>query len=326
MKKTVNNWLKGKKKILCITHDNPDGDAVGSVFGLARLLNENNFVADVYLTEELHSIYLNFSEILGYSHKTIINSDVDFDDYDGLILLDSSTEERLTLPNGLKMVAGTRLPTLSIDHHPDNSMFANVNIVKPDYPASTAILQEVFSDFSLSPEVATAFMLGLVRDTGGFKFQNTTEQAFSAAAELMKAGAKYQKVVSEVFFSEPLKKLRLTGEIFNKHLHFYHNCKLVCIPITDRLLEKFNVRHDELEGLIDNLRVIKGIIMICIIRKDGEYMRFSLRSSDERFPVNGIAHKLNGGGHRLAAGAKLKSDSFSTAERRIEHLTKEIFS
>lgn len=323
----IYQWLQGKKKIMAVTHKKPDGDALGSLFGVYHTLNKNGFICHIHLAEEMPKIYHPIKSLDAMPTRYFVNREVDLSSYDGVIVLDSARRIMPSYKNLLDITSKKGIPSLCIDHHPDNELYADVNIVEPTHCSTAAILTDTFlsQDFKLTPEAASALLVGIIRDTGGYRFQNTSPRTMRLTADLMELGGDFHGITHAIFFSQELNRIRFISHIINHNLQFAQNNRVLYIILEDELFKQHNFNKKDMEGIIDSIRAIKGVIITCIISSGRDEVKFSLRSCDDRYPINGIAKKLGGGGHRLASGAKMPGATINTATQKFLSLTEELF-
>jgi phosphoesterase RecJ-like protein len=234
--------------------------------------------------------------------------------YDIIICLDFSNPERFG------KVDFSLYNSVNIDHHPDNNKFAKQNFVFPDAAATAEIIFKILKDSNLriSQNTATLLLTGLIMDTGGFRFQNTSPAALRSGAELLEAGADYSEIINSMFFSKPANLAKMEAEIISYHLKTGCDGRFGWFYLSEDLLDSFDIDETDTEGLIDLIRSIKDFEIVAILRqKQGGY-RISLRSKHSRYSVGKVARKLNGGGHELAAGGFIPSDTIEEAESILE--------
>lgn len=319
-------WLQGKKRLLIITHKNPDGDALGSLFGLYHLLAARHLICHVHLAEQPPEVYRGLKALTAPANRLFIDKQTDVSSYDGVIVLDAAREDMPTLPNLISHCHNKGIPTLAIDHHPDNELYAKDTILVSDYAATAAIITALALalEWPISEQAATSLLLGVIRDTGGFRFQNTDATTMRLTASLMEAGGDYHGLMHRIFFSEKLEKLRMIGEVINSKINLSCNGRLLWVSLPTELFEQFDLHKRDMEGLIDALRVIRGVVITCVFTEHNGEIKLSMRSCDERYPVQPIAHQLGGGGHLLASGARLSNSSFQAAESKFIKLAERV--
>ena len=304
--------LREKDDYLLITHIHPDGDAVGSLMGMSRALRENGKKAVAYLHEPLPEVYAPFAD-----GPIIVSERLDFGDFETILCLDFSSPERFG-----NDIPFHEMPSINVDHHIDNQNFCADNFVFPNAAATAEIVFHAVKgvpDWKISPETATRLLLGLIMDTGCFRFSNTGPQALSTAAELIESGADHMEIMDAMFLSKPLGVAKMEAEIVLEKLRTAFDGRFAWFHLSDDLLDKYGVDINETERLIDIIRGIKGFEIVAIIKDSDEKgaFRLSLRSKNPKHPVGPIARRLGGGGHELAAGCSISAETIETAEEKM---------
>jgi len=299
------------KKFLIFTHVRPDGDAIGSAFGLRSFLRDQGKVADVVLPDDPPARYAKLG-----TEDALRNADVSR--YDTFVAVDCAVRSRIADAGCL-----ARLPDESrffdLDHHFTNSVKApRFDFVDPKASSASEIVAALAfqSGLPFSPRTADLLLAGMMTDTGGFKFSNTTGDVLRMAAKLLDAGAELEKLVNILFFSKSEKQLRFESELIN-HIRILCGGKFACAYISPELLAKHDFSLKEDEGIIDILRGIDGVIIAMLVHRAADGFKISLRSKDPRYPVSPIASHFGGGGHLMAAGATLALPDFPAVEAEI---------
>ena len=313
--------IRENESFLIVTHANPDGDALGSTFSMLNFLRENGKKAQALLPEELPHNYRAFvpGEFAQSLSKDEINS------FDICLCLDVSTAERVALGTALAR-SDITIPLVNMDHHPDNTLFGDLNIVEPSSAAAAAIvfkLASAIDDFKISPKTATLMLLGIVMDTGCFRFDNTSPAVLREAALLIESGASYQAIINAMYFSRPLAYLKFGAETVLNYMNAACDGKFSWIFLDDGILEKYSVKVKDIEGIIDSARAVDTAVVAGIIYRKNDGFKISLRSKDRAVSVGRIARKLNGGGHEMAAGAFIPEKNREDAERILIQLVQE---
>ncbi len=319
--KELSNYILSLDNVLIVTHERPDGDAVGSAFALQKALLNLNKTADVYFSEALPERYAALS-----NSKTFIREPKTNYNYRHCIALDCGNYERLAL---FDKEIKDKLPVLNIDHHPDNELFGLYNFVNPNACATAEIIFNMLSSekkWIIDRDLANFLLLGIMLDTGGLRFDNTNAEVLRKTASLVDSGADYLRIVKDMYFAKPLAMTMLEADSFLNYMQIHFDGKFVYIYLNDDLLNKYGVKYKETEGIIDNLRTIKGVCVAATIAKLNDGYKISLRSNSGEYPVNGIAKELSGGGHKLAAGCFVKANAFKDVETilmcKVESLLK----
>ena len=308
--------------ILLATHLKPDGDAIGSTLGLAEYLKSLKKKCTVVLPDGIPELYF----LQEYDYLTAIPENCS--GYDLVILLDTAVPARAGFTANGYVPESVQDKLQLIDHHPDNPAYGKWNLL--EHRAATAeIVFELCESFGQAfPESSANFLLmGLLTDTGGFRFDNTDPAALRSGAKLLECGAKLNTVVNKIYFSKPYNQQRFESEMLEKHLCWACNKKVVWAVVTPELLEKYQFDRRNSEGVIDQLRMIAGTEIAAIISCNGkDSYRISMRSKNPQRPVADLARRFNGGGHAMAAGMSLKFPSFEAASEFFAQEVKTLFS
>jgi bifunctional oligoribonuclease and PAP phosphatase NrnA len=298
--KAVADTIRAEDRFLVVTHENPDGDALGSM--LATALGLHALRKDVVM-------YLSGSAPTPAEYRFLDLADVRRelpDDLEVRVLLavDCANERRIGEEN--TGVDRAKL-VVNVDHHHDNSEFGNVNLIVPEASSTSEIVRDILAelDVALTPEIAAALYVGLVTDTGRFQYTNTTPKALRLAAELVEAGADVHGIFQHVYETVQFSKLKLLARALERAQLFEGGGLVVSYLLKDDFGD-VGAEEPYSEGIIDSLRAVEGSEMVALIREpprnEGPARRISLRSSHDEVDVSAIARKEGGGGHRQAAG------------------------
>jgi len=292
--------IRSNDRFLVTTHENPDGDALGSILAMKLALEQ-----------------LGKDGVLYLSGIIPLPTEYDFMALDGLtrtppddaaervvLALDCANERRLGPDPGLV----ERAPlVLDIDHHHDNSRFGKVNLIVADASSTGEILYDLFHELGvrLTPEIAEALYIALVTDTGRFQYTNTTPKTLRIAAELVEAGANVHQVFQDVYENVAFAKIKLVARALEK-ARVYEGGRVIVSDLERSDFEAAGAEEPFAEGIIDYLRAVEGAQIVALIREpptqNGPSRRVSLRTRAEEIDVSAIARKSGGGGHRQAAG------------------------
>ncbi len=302
-------------RFLLTSHINPDGDAIGSELGLARLLRSMGKGAVVWNRDPIPTIYrpLPGSDRIHTGEEPPAGFP---DRFDGIIVLECPSPDR----TGLEQHLSAR-PVINIDHHLGNQLYGSVNWVDSAAPAVGEMVYRLAQGLKLTldPETASCLYLTLVTDTGGFRFSNATPAAFEAAAALVRDGAHPEQVSQWLYESQPLAVVRLIGEMLQT-LQIHEGGRVATARLTPEMFGRVGAQPGDSEGLIDFPRSIAGVEAVALIRQreDGTH-KVSLRSRGE-VDVEKIARHHGGGGHRNAAGFVLEGDGEEARQKVAEAL------
>jgi phosphoesterase RecJ-like protein len=304
--------IREHDRFLVTSHENPDGDALGSLAAMHRALVQLGKDSVMYLAgpAPLPGEY-------GFMGLAELVRELPADAAERVLLaVDCANESRL----GPDPAVLHQAPfTIDVDHHHDNSRFGDVNLVVADASSTGEVLRDVFAELGveLTPEIAEPLYIALVTDTGRFQYTNTTPKALRLAAELVEAGADVHKVFQGVYESVQFAKLKLLARALERAEIFEGGGLVVSYLLRDDFAE-VGAAEPYSEGIIDFLRAVEGADMAALIREPPRggkpARRISLRASHDELDVSAIARKSGGGGHRQAAG-------FSSDES-IEEITR----
>ena len=292
--------LRSHDRFLVTTHENPDGDALGSLLAVTLALRGLGKDATMYLAGH--------APLPGeYAFMALdeLAREVPADAGERVLLaVDCANESRI----GPDPEILHRAPfTIDIDHHHDNTRFGDVNLIVPDASSTAEVLRDVLRELGaeLTPEIAEALYIALVTDTGRFQYANTTPKALRLGAELVEAGANIHRVFQGVYENVQFAKLKLLARALERAQVYEGGALVVSYLLRDDFAE-VGAAEPYSEGIIDYLRAVEGAIVSVLIREpprsDGPTRRVSLRSSTDEVDVSAIARKSAGGGHRQAAG------------------------
>ena len=288
--------LDGVRTVMIAGHTRPDGDCVGACMGLWHYLKDNypQIEADV----RLEPIPESYKVIKGVEH--IIHTYDDDKVYDLFIALDASDKERLAKAQKYFDTAKHRI---CIDHHISNPGYADENLIAADASSTCEVLTGLMQMEHISYDAAVALYIGIICDTGVFKYSNTGYQTMETAGRLMEKGIPYSDLIDDVFYRKSYKQNKVLGFALEKSRLVLDGRMIMCI-LERAELDKFEAGHADLEGIIDQLRLTKGIetaLLASAVDDDEGVYKFSLRSN-HYVDVAAVAGKFGGGGHVRAAG------------------------
>jgi phosphoesterase RecJ-like protein len=294
--------LRDNDRFVVTSHDNPDGDALGSL--LATHLALQSLGKDSVMVLGGPAPLPGEYRFLGLEAHGLLREAPADTSARVLVAVDCAQQNRIVEP---RLVEEARL-TVNIDHHHDNTRFGDVNLVVEDASSTAEVLADLFAELpvALTPEIAEALYTAMVTDTGRFQYSNTTPKALRLAAELVEEGADVGKVFVEVYESTPFPKLKLLARALER-AQIYEGGRLVVSYLLRTDFGEVGAAEPYSEGLIDYLRAVEGADMAALIREPprdtGPTHRVSLRASTDEIDVSAIARASGaGGGHRQAAG------------------------
>ena len=292
--------IRSNDRFVVVTHENPDGDALGSLRATALALGSIGKDAVMYLAG---------SAPMPAEYRFLDLSDLQRDlppdtEERVLVAVDCASERRIGPDDDA--VRRAKL-VLDIDHHHDNSRFGSVNLIDAGASSTAEIVRDVLRELgvALTPEIAEGLYVALVTDTGRFQYSNTTPKALRLAAELVEAGADVHGIFRHVYESVQFAKLKLLARALER-AQLFEGGRLVVSYLVKTDFAEVGAEEPYSEGIIDHLRAVEGSEMVALIREppreDGPERRISLRSSHDEIDVSAIARLRDGGGHPQAAG------------------------
>jgi bifunctional oligoribonuclease and PAP phosphatase NrnA len=296
--------IREADKLVCTTHENPDGDAIGSLAAMALILGALG--KDVLCFMPAHEFPLPYEYRFIDLPHLVHEPPADLCRRT-IVFLDCGNIDR-TPADVLKRDDGH---ILNIDHHHDNTRFGTVNHVVPDASCTAEILWDLMDGLGVAPtqEIAEALYVGLVTDTGKFMYENTGPRAHLMAAELIDRGIDVHAIYRRLYEEVPPGKLKLLARGLSSVQRFDDGL----LTVTQLTREDFaSAGADESfsEGVVDHLRSVEGTAVAGLVRElptddndgSGPRRKVSLRATDDRVDVSRIARAGGGGGHRRAAG------------------------
>ncbi len=292
--------LRTQPKLLVACHEGPDGDALGSLVGAGRALRDGGW--DVVLWAP------------GLAPLPADYAWLGFEDLERLPPADHAQRCLLALDCGSADRLGEHGPAVvaaapcsaNVDHHGDNTGFAQINVVDASAPCTTILVARLLRelDLAITPAIATALYIGIVTDTGRFMYANATAEAHREAAEMITLGAQPDTIFRLLYEGKPLARVALLAIALSR-LQMRCDGRLAVTNVTVEDLDATGAAEADSEGVIDHLRSIAGVDVAAMIREpraSGSALKCSLRSAHPGVDVARIAHAGGGGGHTMAAG------------------------
>lgn len=302
--------INNANTIAILTHENPDGDAMGSSLAMYHALKKYGKKPDIIIPE--HSKI--FDCLPGIEE---IKKESDIEHYDLAIALDCATIKML---NGFSNYFENAKSKVCIDHHGTNTMFGDYNYVNPDSPACSQILLVILEYFGIevTKKIGTCIVAGIITDTGGFAYQSVTAETFEFAAWLLNKGVNISNIYRKVLQTKTRPNFEL-HRIANNRIEFLENGKIAYTYITKEDEEKVGAQNGDYEGIVENGRDVEGVEVSVFLRETAKGWKVSLRSNDY-MNVSDACVAFGGGGHPKAAGCTIPG----TLEQAKENILKEV--
>jgi phosphoesterase RecJ-like protein len=298
------------QRFAVLGHVRPDGDALGSQLALALSLQQLGKDVRVWNEDGMLEKYsfLPRTELLTKPPPAA-------EDFDVAIALDTAIQNRLGTT--LDSVRSAKI-WVNIDHHPSNPRYGDLVYIDPQAPATGQILFQLMKSegFPIDLEVAENLYVAISTDTGSFQYSNTTARTFEIAAELVRVGIDVGKVSQQLYENYPRRRIELLRELLGT-MRFEGGGRVASFSLSLKTAANLGVLPEDNEGLIDHIRAIRGVVVAIFFEElaDGK-VRVSMRSKSEKVDVCAICQKFGGGGHTLAAGARVRG-TLSEVEQRV---------
>jgi bifunctional oligoribonuclease and PAP phosphatase NrnA len=292
--------IEKARTIAVLSHVRPDGDAIGSQLAMALSLIGLGKNVDAWNEDGLPEAFrfLRKSELVTVPPKEARTFDL-------VIALDTATRGRL----------GTSLQAIkqancwiNIDHHASNPNYGDLNYLDLTSPATGQIVFELIQTqrYPLSLEIVEALFVAISTDTGSFRYRNTSAHTFEVAAELVRQGVDVARISHFLYESQPKRRVLLLHELL-QNAHFYADDRIGTMALTLEKKKQLGIQPADTDGLIDVVRSIETIVVAILFEElENGRVRVSMRSKSGQIDVNKICGEFGGGGHPLAAGARIR--------------------
>ena len=310
----IGRALREHQRFAVLSHVRPDGDALGSALALGLSLKKLGKDVRIWNEEGMLEKYsfLPRAELL-------TKPPTEPEDVDVIVALDTAIQNRLGTT--LASIRSSKL-CINIDHHPSNPAYGDIVYIDPKSPATGQILFELIKSEKLpmDSEIATNLYVAISTDTGSFQYPNTTARTFEIAAELVREGVDVGRISQLTYENYPRRRIELLRDLLGT-MRFHADYRVASFSLSLAVAKKLGVLPEDNEGLIDHLRAIHGVIAAIFFEElpDGK-VRVSMRSKTEKVNVCTICEKFGGGGHVLAAGARVKGTLAEVENKILEEV------
>ena len=310
----IGRILREHQRFAVLSHVRPDGDALGSQLALALSLKQLGKEVRVWNEDGMLEKYsfLPRAELLTKPPSTSEVVDV-------AIALDTAIQNRLG--TALAAVRSAKI-WVNIDHHLSNPCYGDVVYVDPVAPATAEIVFRLIKSQGLpfNHDIAENLYAAISTDTGSFQYPQTSAHTFEIAAELIRAGLDVGRLSQQLYENYPRRRLELLRELL-RTMRFEHGGRIASFSLSARTATELGVLPEDNEGLIDQLRAIRGVIVAVFFEELAEgKVRVSMRSKSDAVDVCAICQKFGGGGHTLAAGARVRGTLAEVEKRVLEKI------
>ncbi len=307
----IGSALREHQRFAVLSHVRPDGDALGSQLALGLSLQQLGKEVTIWNEDGLLEKY---GFLPGGEGLMVPRAPQDFD---VAIALDTATQIRLGTAG--ESVRSAKV-WINIDHHPSNPGYGDLVYIDPTAPATGQILFELIQNEKLPIDrgIAENLFVAISTDTGSFQYPNTTARTFEIGAELLQCGVDVGRVSQLLYENYPRRRTELLRELLGT-MRFEGHGKVASFSLSLKVAADLGVKPEDNEGLIDHLRAIHGVIVAVFFEElaDGK-VRVSMRSKSDAADVCAICQKFGGGGHKLAAGARVRGTLAEVEQKILE--------
>ena len=290
MRSKIKNLIDNSNSILLLTHEGPDGDAIGSVLAFYHYLTSINKSVDM--------VILDIPKVFNFLPSIDRVVDTTDKEYDLGIVLDCATENRIGQKENL---LSRCKKTVCIDHHVSNTNYCDINLVEGNTSSCCQVIYYLFKEWNIavSKEIGQSLINGVLTDTDGFGINTVDSNTFKMASNILSLGVNVHNIYSRVLWKKSMPQYELMQIAMNR-LEFLCNGKVAYTYILKEDFEKVGASLGEHEGIVDIGKNIDGVEVSIFVREEDGWT-ISLRSTGN---VSKIAKQVNGGGHIMAAGGK----------------------
>ncbi len=295
-------------------HVRPDGDCVGSCLALNYYLKKKypNKKIDVYL-EYVQDEFRFLPDSDNVKHEI---DESDLPQYDVFVVLDCGDVDRLGFSETLFHKAAK---TINIDHHITNQGFADISDIKPEASSTCEVLMDLMERNIMDQELASCLYLGIIHDTGVFKHSNTTKRTMELAAELLSYDVPFSRIIDETFYQKTYLQNQILGRCLLESFMVLDG-RCIVSYIKKNTLDFYGASTSDLDGVIDQLRVTKGVeVAILVYELSTQTYKVSMRSN-YNIDVSKVAKKYGGGGHVKAAGCTISGNVYDVINSITVHI------
>ncbi len=309
-----------KHSFVITTHVNPDGDAIGSEVALASFLRNKGKKVKIINQSETPDNLLFLTKIFPVETYSS-NQDRHILNADCFCVVDTNSPKRFSAM--AEIVEKSKAYKICIDHHLEHDPFADLYVIDTEVPAASELLYHIFTyvdETSITKPIADALYAGIMTDTGSFKFSKTDSETHTITADLLSRGVNPDEIYQEIFENGVINKLHLLGKALEK-IELHDNGKICTMVIPRSVFSETNTKEADVDNFTNYGLSIKGVIVGLVFVELNDGVKISFRSKGN-VDINTLAKQFNGGGHKNAAGARIKNMSLQDAVQIVIEKTK----
>lgn len=317
MERKILEKINAAKKILIITHVNPDGDTLGSAVSLKEFIKDR---ADILIqTKKEVGIPYSYKFLEGLKDAKFL--DTVKDEYDLLIAVDVASIDRIV--DFAREIFDKSNNKINIDHHKTNNNYGNLNLVKGGYSSTGEVLYDFYQalNIKINKKMAEALYAAILTDTGCFKYENVTPDTFIAASCLAKTGINTSNIAKECYDKKPKSMVTFQANVVS-NAKFVMDDRVCYAIITDDLMKKYKVSNEHTEGIAETLRSINSVDISIVLKENKEKNSTKVSLRSKTIDLTQITERFFGGGHKMAAGCTIKKPASVAIELILDEIYK----
>jgi phosphoesterase RecJ-like protein len=302
----------------------PDGDTLGSMLGFKHAFEKacsHLQRVDCVISGKMPDVYQflpGIKEVLRMETATTL-----LEQYDMAISVDCGSLDRLGLARPLFEAAKV---SVNIDHHISNDRFAQINLVETSAAASAEVAFDIMQTMKIPMDanIATCLYTGIVTDTGGFKYSNTTAKVMETTAKLINSGANPEYIFKQIYEEQPLCQAMLQADAL-LNTQFNAEKTIGWTAVTRAMLDKYGAHDEHIDGLVESIRRIDTVLIAVVLKetRDGQ-TKISIRSDSHQIDVSAVMGVYGGGGHKMAAGCTMPMPISEAPDKLLPLLEEQI--
>lgn len=301
---SVIKLINQSSRVLLISHEYPDGDALGSMLALKLALEKKEKLITCFCASNVPDVF-NF-----LPQSRCVRQDFLLGDFDLIIILDCGDSRRTGFSDRLKEFSRHKRKIINIDHHPKNDLhkIARINIIDYDASSTSEIVYELIRQLKIpiDKDIALGLLCGIYTDTASFKHSNTTPKTLKIASELLRKGARLKKITENVINSHSVASLRLWGIALSRLSVNKQYC-IASSALTMDDIKLCNATKEDVAGIVNMINTLPDInISLFLYQLDTDTIKGSLRTEKSSVNVSKLAQLFGGGGLKKASGFTIK--------------------
>jgi len=319
--------IQKAKSILLHCHPSPDPDSVGSALAMKFALEQMGKKATVIKGDsDIPQAFMHFPGARDIVQKSF--GEVDQNDFDLFISLDSSTVDRIS--KACSHGFSPKFPVINIDHHRSNTKFGSLMLIVDDHPATAQVLSELFSEWNLkiTREIASNLFIGIYTDTGGLQYRGVTRRTYQIMADLVELVPDFTVLIDEIENSNTPGSIAYQAAALS-NIETFLGGKLAIATVPNKVIRDNNITDADM-GSVQISPILRSVIGwdidVGLVEKEPGEIKVGLRTRDaDKYDVSRLAVALGGGGHKAAAGAGLTGMSLEEAKKLVVAKAKELY-